>query len=76
MKRLVVLVTVTLLMAATLVVSAGVAQGLPSGTVTFERTPSGVPVNPAACEWAAGTVGLEWRAGGVCWLKLPGWNAL
>jgi hypothetical protein len=77
MRRVMVLVTVELLMMAMLAASVGVAQGLASTptVVKVERTPSGVPVEPAACEWAAGTAGLEWRAGGVCWLELPGWDA-
>jgi hypothetical protein len=77
MRRVMVLVTMAVLMTAMLVASAGVAQGLAStpAVVKFERIPSGVPVEPAACEWAVGTAGLQWRAGGVCWLELPGWDA-
>jgi type 1 fimbria pilin len=74
MRRFIMLVTMALLLATMLVASTGVAQALPSGTVSIVRTDSGVAVDPAACEWAAGTAGLEWRAGGVCWLELPGWS--
>ncbi len=77
MRRLMVLVTVALLMTAMLVASAGSAQGLAqtSGTVKIEKVPSGVPVDPAACETVAGVAGFEWRAGGeVCWLTLPSWD--
>lgn len=72
MRRLMVLVTAALLMTAMSAVSISPALGAPTLSVGGG---GGVAVDPAACEWAAGTGGLEWRAGGVCWLELPGWNA-
>ena len=75
-RRFIILATMTLLMAAMLLASTGVAQALlGSGTVGIVRTDSGVAVDPTVCELAAGTAGLEWRPGGVCWLELPGWDA-
>jgi hypothetical protein len=72
MRRLTVLLTVALLMMAMLVASAGGAQGLASGTIKIDRTPSGVAVAPAACElFADGSSGFAWRPGGACWFTPP-----
>jgi hypothetical protein len=80
MKRIILLVTVVLLMAAMLVMSV-----VPALAVTREPDDGplfptgragpawGVPVEPTtACNTLAGIAGFEWRAGGeVCWLQLP-----
>jgi hypothetical protein len=61
MRRLVVLVTVVLVMAAAVRPPiAGIMGG------------GGTPVNPAACELLAdGSGEFAWRPGGVCWFTPP-----
>ena len=72
MRRMRLLVAMVVLMTAMLVASMSPALGAPLLSI---GSGGGVAVDPAACEWAAGTAGFEWRAGGVCWLELPGWDA-
>jgi hypothetical protein len=69
-RRFVILVTVVLLVTATLVASAGGAQGLAgtSWTIKIDRTPSGVAVDPAACESPAGISPIIGWRNGTCWV--------
>jgi hypothetical protein len=64
MRRLMILLTVVLLITATLVLTMAPALAGPKW---------GVRVEPAtACNTVAGVAGFEWRAGGeVCWFNLP-----
>ena len=75
MRRIMLLVTVALVMAAMMV-----AMAMPALAVTPEpddgdprRGPAwGVRVPTTACDTVAGTAGFEWRGGGDgCWLNLP-----
>ena len=72
MRRFMMLVAVSLLMAAMLAANAGDALALGDGSVKFVRTPSGVAVDPSACELLAGGSSMfGWRPGGVCWFTPP-----
>jgi hypothetical protein len=80
MKRLMMLVTVVLVMAAMLVVAMAPTfavtrepdDGNPLTTGSRAGPAWGVPVTTTACDTVAGVAGFEWRAGGdVCWLNLP-----
>jgi hypothetical protein len=72
-KRLMVLVTVVLLMAAMLAFTAlpALAAAL-RPPVAGIGSGGGTPVDPAACElFADGSEMFAWRSGGVCWFTPP-----
>jgi len=70
-----VLVVVVLLMTVMLVANAGAAQALAAGTVKIVRTPSGVAVDPAACESPAGISPIIGWRNGTCWVFHVGQKA-
>jgi hypothetical protein len=73
MWRLKMALSVAVLVASMLVVTAAPALG--ARTLGASE---GVPVDATACEILVGEHGtglFEWRAGGVCWLKLLGWGS-
>jgi hypothetical protein len=74
-RRFVLLVTASLLVATVLVLTASPAMAAAlRPPIAGIMGGGGVPVDPAACEVPAdGSAMFEWRAGGeVCWFTPPG----